>query len=401
MDLFHSFDWEACRECGECLQGCPVMGLSADQAVTEIRRLKQGAPSRVLKRCTSCFACNFICPRQCNPAQLILARWQEIYHERGLPARAAYFDTNHLPNFRTHVVDRLPPEEKALVGSWQNMSPCEEIFYPGCNVITVPYLTRTRLLDGMAIRGSLDVCCGETYYRMGLFDELVQQGRRLQKYFAALGVRRMIIPCTAGRNMFTNVLPAFGIRFDFTVTHLLELLWEKVAAGELRFPHPVNRTVTIQDSCYAKMFGPEYTALPRKLLEAAGATVIEEELHGQSALCCGIAGGFSPYSGYHPLDITLAAAKALNQARKTGARAVVTYCAGCLQMLSVGKIAYPVPRLPVYHLLEILQMAMGETPDRRNRQRSWTMFGGVVKNQFPRLLSPRRHRVRVTDAAER
>ena len=396
MDLFHPFTADACQECGQCLQNCPVMRLPEDVAVDEIKRLKNGEATRqVLQKCTSCFACNFFCPNGCNPAQLILDRWNEIYREKGLPVRARYYDTNHSPNFRTHVLDRLPDDEKALVKSWQRLDPCEEIFYPGCNVITVPYLTRTRLLAGMDIRGSLDMCCGETYYRMGLFDELRRVGQRLQSYFKALGVKRMIIPCTAGRNMFTNVLPSVGIHFDFTVTHLLEILWQKVESGELRFPRSVNLTVTIQESCYAKMFGPEYIDLPRKLLQAAGCTVIEEELHGQTALCCGIAGGFSPYSGYHPLDITLATIRSLRQAGRTRAEAVVTYCAGCLQMLSVGKIAYPTFRLPVYHLLEILQLALGETPARLNRRRGWTMFAGVVKNQFPLLLRPGRHRVTV------
>ncbi len=396
MDLFHAFSFDNCQECGRCLQGCPVMRLTEDEAIDEIRRLKKGgAASRVLKKCTSCFACNFICPNNCNPAQLILQRWNEIYSDKGLPLRARYYDTNHSPNFRTYVLERLPEDEKALVRSWRRLDPCEEIFYPGCNVITVPYLTRTRLMDGMEIRGSLEMCCGETYYRMGLFDELRQVGRRLQDYFKTLGVKRMIIPCTAGRNMFTNVLPSVGIHFDFKVTHLLEILWQKVESGELRFQRAVNLTVTIQESCYAKMFGPEYIDLPRKLLEAAGCTVIEEDLHGESALCCGIAGGFSPYSGYHPLNITLSTIRALRQAKKTGAEAVVTYCAGCLQMLSVGKIAYPAFGLPVYHLLEILQLAIGEIPARLNRRRGWTMFAGVVKNQFPLLLSSRRHRITV------
>ncbi len=398
MDLFHAFSHENCEECGECLHRCPVMQLPRERAQQEIKRLKAGEPTRrVLKQCTSCFACNFICPNHCNPAQLILERWHQTYQAKGLPARAKYYDTNHRPNFRTYVVDHLPADEKALVASWEDRSPCAEVFYPGCNVITVPYLTQTRLLEGMTIRGSLDMCCGETYYRMGLFEELQQVGRRLQDYFGALGVKRMIIPCTAGRNMFTNVLPSFGIHFDFEVVPLLELLWQKVEAGELVFSQPVDLTVTIQEACYAKMFGPAYAALPRKLLQAAGARVIEEELHGESALCCGIAGGFSPDSGYHPWDITLSTIRSLRQAKKTRARALVTYCAGCLQMLSVGQIAYPTHGMPVYHLLEILQMAIGESPARLNKKRARTMFAGVVRNQMPLLLSPRRHNVRVAE----
>jgi len=390
------FDAARCRECGECLHQCPVLEMPLDEARRERKKMNAGEISqKIYNRCTTCFACNLVCPEECNPAQQIIELWNREYREKGLPVRAKYYDPNNALNFRTYVVDRLPAGEKALVEKWKDTSPCAEIFYPGCNFITVPYLTQTSLLDGLEIRGSLDVCCGETYYRMGLIDEMFKVAERLGRYFKKLGVRRMIIPCTAGRNMFTNVLPSFGVKFDFEIVHLLPWLLERIEKGEIRIKKPLDMTVTIQESCYGKIFGDDYLDVPRKILERIGVNVVEEKLSGKRALCCGIAGGFSVNSGYHPWDITRETFRSLGLAKKTGAGAVAVYCAGCLQMLSVGQIAHPFNRMPVYHVLELLQMAIGEEPARLNKKRARTMFAGVMKHQGPLLLSPGRHRVRV------
>jgi Fe-S oxidoreductase len=390
MDLFDRFNIEKCTLCGECFHQCPVMHLPREVAKAEIVRLTTGQETKhVLQKCTSCFACNLICPEGCNPTQAILDIWHEKSVSQGLPVRATYYTPDSPLNFRTYVLDRLPHDEKALVKSWEDLSPCDEVFYPGCNVITVPYLTRTKLLSDMNIRGSLNLCCGETYYRTGQYEMVERAAERLEAWHNQLGFKKMVVPCTAGRNMFTNVLPKFGLTFDFEIQHMLPWLLEKMERGEIEIVRPLNMVVTIQESCYGKFFGEEYMDVPRRLLEMAGATVVEEDLCREKALCCGIGGGFSYSSSYHPWHITLATIKTLKLARKTTAQALAVYCAGCLQMLTVGQIVYP-NRMPIYHILELLQIAAGEEPARLHKQRAHSMFKGVAINQFPKLLSRKR-----------
>jgi len=390
MDLFDKFNAGKCTLCGECFHQCPVMQLPLDVAKDEIRRLVDGQDTkRVLQKCTSCFACNFVCPEGCNPTQRILDVWHERSLSRGVPVRAMYYTPDSALNFRTYVVDRLPADEKALVKSWADTSPCQEVFYPGCNWITVPYLARTKLLDGVNIRGSLNLCCGETYYRTGQYDMAERAAKRLQAWHEKLRFKKMLIPCTAGRNMFTNVLPKFGVKLDFEVQHMLPWLLGRIEKGEIKITRPLNMEVTIQESCYGKFFGDDYMDVPRRLLEKMGVAVVEEELCRQRALCCGIGGGFSYTSSYNPWDITLATIRTLRLAQKTGAQALAVYCAGCLQMLTVGQIVYP-SRMPVYHIFELLQMATGEEPARRHKQRARTTFTGVAINQFPKVLSRKR-----------
>jgi Fe-S oxidoreductase len=387
------FNEEACTRCGLCFSECPVMNLPVKTAREEIKNLIAGEPtSKVLRRCQSCFACDFICPEGCNPAELVLQRWHEQYEREGLPVRAKYYSPHEELNFRTYVVGKMPPEERELIRKWADHSPAEEILYPGCNIITAPFLTQTKALEGLDIRGTLDYCCGETYYRMGLFNEVQKVARRLERYFKTLGVKRVNILCTAGCNMMMNVLPAYGVDFDFEVRPYLPVILEKLESGELEIAQKLEGTATIQESCYGRQLGEEYMEVPRRLLELAGLEVIEEKKRGNGALCCGIAGGFSPGSGYHVMDVTMATLKSLLQARNTGADYTVGYCAGCLQMLSTGRVLMPLGG-PVYHILELLSAALGERPRHPMGWRARTFFAGTMLNQVPLTFSRRKYRI--------
>jgi Fe-S oxidoreductase len=387
MDPFAPFQAGKCVLCGECLQQCPVMQLPKQTAIAESARLRNGEPSWIaVKRCQSCLACNFICPQQANPAQRILARWDEAIRRDGLPERARFYTMDAPVNFRTYVLSRLPADEQALVASWAAETPCDEIFYPGCNIILTPYLTRSRLFDGQNIRGSLELCCGEMYFRTGQTKMLEKTAKRLTAWSRRLGFKRMTIACTAGANLFANVLPRHGAQFEFEVRPLLPLLLARVERGDFAVRQPLNMTVTLQDSCHAKFHGAAYEDAPRQLLEKIGVKVIEQAHCRERGLCCGIGGGFSQPSAYHPLDVTRAAVRALREAKRSGAPALAVYCAGCLQMLAVGQIAWP-NRMPIYHVLELLQLAIGENPPRPHKRRALTMFAGVARHQFPTLLS--------------
>lgn len=136
-DMFEEYHQEVCEKCGECLHECPVMSLPIEKAKAEMRNLIAGRKnSIVLKKCTSCMSCNFVCRKGCNPAMLILKRWHEAYENEGMPDRALWFTPHIRPNFRTYALEKMPEDEKALIKKWDDASPCEEIIYPGCNVIT-------------------------------------------------------------------------------------------------------------------------------------------------------------------------------------------------------------------------------------------------------------------------
>jgi len=379
---------ENCKLCGECLSRCPEMNLPLARAKAEKARLNAGEISELVsRRCTGCFDCDFFCPNQAYPAETIVKTWFEESKKNGILSRSRYFLPVEPKNFRTYVAERLPADEQALLRKWNDPSPCAEFIYPGCNVCAVPYLTMTGLLPGLPMRGGLDWCCGEMLFRMGLFDLFAKQGRLMRERFQKMGAKKILMMCTAGTVIFSRILPErFGVRFDVEFQPLLQYLWQKMESGEMKIVNRLKLTATVQDSCYGKFLGPEYLELPRRLLEKIGVRVKEMPRSRERMVCCGIGAGFSIRSGYHPLDLTRSTLKRLREAQKTGADIVCTYCAGCMQMLGVGAVSYP-GAPGVYHLLELLQMAIGEKPEHRLKSRARLMLKGVLKNQLPRSLS--------------
>jgi heterodisulfide reductase subunit B len=88
------------------------------------------------------------------------------------------------------------------------------------------------------------------------------------------------------------------------------------------------------------------------------------------------------------MKLTQSMLRTLREANRTGADAIVTYCAGCLEVCNTAKIMYRWSR-PIYHLLELLQLAIGEKPERLAFKRAMQMFMGTVRYQFPTVLSRR------------
>jgi len=215
------------------------MGLPRAAAIDEMRRLIAGERTgRVLRECQSCFSCNFYCPTNANPASLVLQRWSEQYSANGLKVRGRYYVTFYpqYPNFRTHVLERMPGASRELVAQWASTSPLrsDTLTYPGCNIITYPELTRSSMFQGLDIRGRLEYCCGETLFRTGYKNELYQIARRLDRWFNALKPANLIVLCTAGTNIFKNVLPHYGLAYKFkSVKSYLQYIWEKIENGEI------------------------------------------------------------------------------------------------------------------------------------------------------------------------
>ncbi len=397
IEFFDPYDVDACKQCGECLTHCPIIEYSEKEAQEEMKRLINGDKTKkLLKKCQSCFTCNLYCENNAHPASLILQRWNEQYKEEGIKQRAKYYMTLYpnYPNFRSYSMDHMNKEERDIVKKWASLEPLkgDTLTYPGCNVILTPTLTQTSLLDGLDIRGRLEYCCGETLFRTGYKDQLHQVTARLDKWFNILKPKNLLVLCTAGTNVFKNVLPHYGLTYKFeSITSYIDFLWDKIEKGEVLVKKPLNMKVTIQDSCYAKMFGEEYMDLPRKILEYIGCEVIEMDYNRENMKCCGIAAGFSVDSAYSPMRIRSSVVKNIDMAKRTGADALCVYCSGCNQTYFSARRLYFKPlKMEIYHLIELIQLAIGEIPKRMIKKTAKYMFWGNMKYAMPKLFSKKR-----------
>ncbi|TXT54724.1 MAG: Succinate dehydrogenase/fumarate reductase iron-sulfur subunit [Promethearchaeota archaeon] len=402
ISFFAPFDEDGCKQCGECLINCPIIDLTRDESIKEMERLIKGQPTKkVLQECQSCFTCNFYCQGNVRPASLILKRWNEQYKEKGLKRRAKYFITHYpqYPNFRSYVMEHLPKETEELVAEWASLEPLkgDTLTYPGCNIITYAELTQASFFKDLDIRGRLEYCCGETLFRTGYKEQLHQVTKRLDKWFNQLQPKNLLVLCSAGTNVFINVLPHYGLTYKFqSIKSYIQYLWEKLQTGEIKIKKKLDMTVTIQESCYAKMFGDEYMDLPRKILNAIGIEVIEIEACREDMRCCGIGGGFSVASSYNPFNIMSASFQNLKEFKKSGADAICVYCAGCLATLLTAQKLFIGKKMKIYHIIELLEQATGEKPslsEKTKIKRAHHFFWGIIKKQFPKVFSRKRFKI--------
>ncbi len=381
------FDAEKCTRCGLCLSRCPVLELPPATARREITALIQYAgdpdpsaacPDEVVRKCTSCFACNLICPEDCRPANLVLDIRHHHYQRNGLPERARFFLPYSRPNYRTYLLERLSRKERDALQSWETLAPAKTLFYPGCNLLMTPSILLSRLFDGLPIRGSLEYCCGEAYFRMGLYEHVEQAAARCTRYFRTLGAKTVYLACSGDLNMFTHVLPQFGADFSgIRFEPFLKRVYDQLESGTLpvvkRFD---GQTITVQDSCHTKLYAEDYDQWPRKLLALLGFTVREAPKHGDNALCCGIGAGIPHESGYAKADLIAGQRACVRNLRAAGADRVGVYCSGCLEMLALSELGGG-----MRHVLELIQEALGEPVTVKHRASALHLVMGVLRNQ--------------------
>jgi len=394
-ELSDFFDVESCDFCGDCLSKCPEFGDRITDSVGTMKRLVGGEyVKEVLNRCSSCISCNTVCPHDCNPYGLMLYRWHRRERESGLPLRASLVMPLEPGNAWHKVMQNLPPDEMSLLANWGDLGRSElngRAVFAGCNLQILPYLAQTSLFEGLPVYGRPDLCCGEVYYRMGVFDKVKANAERLEETYRELGLTEVVAYCQACYNILKNILPKyFGARFPFEVTYFGDFLAEKVLSGELPVGDKLKGLkVTLQDPCHSKTLGADFRSRPRQVLEKMGCEVVEMKHSGEMSLCCGLGHGAARYN---PLDMARGIINRLREARATGAEYLVVYCNSCDLLFSVGTQVTPFI-IPVYHLNELVSRALGEALPRRNLSRGRSMIKELFIKGAPKLISRKRFRV--------
>jgi Fe-S oxidoreductase len=344
------------------------MELPLIEAKEEIVRAIYGSPSpRLLESCASCLACTELCPQGNDPYDLILSLLEKRYRAAGLPKKGGVLLPYLQPNLWSYVQARLPADEKQLLSDWE--SPCEvdEILFPGCNTALLPFITQTKLLDGMKIHGSQKLCCGTYYYQMGLMDTTKEIAVRLQSHFKKIGLQRMVTFCAGCHYMFSRFHPEkLGVDHGFEVVHLLEVLREKIDSGRIKITNSLSGTAAIHDPCFFRPYGDKFYNLARDLLSMLGLTPVEMRHNRKTSLCCGIGCGCTTFDVERMAKV---AHRRVEEGLATRADIFVTFCTGCTHMLSTAKRLWPDSQ-PLRYFLELLQTATGEQPVAKERERA-------------------------------
>jgi Fe-S oxidoreductase len=265
------------------------------------------------------------------------------------------------------------------------------MFYAGCNLLLQPFLLDSPLYGDIPAFGGLDLCCGEPLYRMGCWDAARAAAVHVKEEFDRMGIERIIVTCLAGYHMFRHVYPSvFGVTLNCEVVAIEEWLHDRIARGEIAIT-PLHKRVAIHDNCWPKASGDALFDKVRALLELLGVEVVEPAHTRETALCCGMCAGAARFK---LRDILKAAKERIRELERTDADYVINYCGGCNWLFGVAnRLSRPKARKPWYHLLELVQMAAGETPKHRTDRRARGIVSSMALPVLLHRLSPRRFRI--------
>jgi len=386
LDLF------ACTECGRCEEVCPaditgkplsparlvhdfrhelleqsqslISGYRAKETPTLPNIIREGSAitGDVIWACTSCRACEEVCPVNIEQVDLIFeARKAKVLMEADFPSELATpfrnLENNYTPwNFghdtRTDWCESLGVRQMA------DHPNAEVLYYVGCagsfddrakKVATAIVKLLQKANVDFAILGKEEKCTGDPARRAGneyLAQMLIKENvATLNKYKP----RKILAACPHCFNILKNEYPQFGAQYD--VVHHSTFLMDLVKQGKL-IPNKSSGTVTYHDSCYLGRWNGNYDD-PREILRAAGLEVREMKRSRNNGLCCG-AGGARMF-----MEETIG--KRINierteEAIATKVETIAVACPFCTTMLTDGTKAKGV-EIQVKDIAEILAEA--------------------------------------------
>jgi Fe-S oxidoreductase/nitrate reductase gamma subunit len=354
---------DACTTCGRCNAACPAttagkplrpreIVLGIREALTDSRGVTDGGdlPGRfdpdALWSCTTCGACNEVCPVGIDVYDKIVELRRARVEAGSIPDAAAtlFESTANLFNpFGKHNSQRLAWAQGLTPPVAEPGEEVDLLYWVGCAGSFDPdgqSVSRSmiEILDRLGIRyrilGCRERCTGDPARRAGEEGLFQQCARENIETLAGHSVKTVLTHCPHCFNTMKNEYPEFGA--SFSVEHHSQFLARMIAEGRLTGMEGLA-SITYHDPCYLGRGNAE-TAAPRAVIDAVSDARVEMPRHGEESFCCGAGGGglWLDVAGEDRIENIRS-----REAADTGAKTVATACPFCKPMLEAGNQALP------------------------------------------------------------
>lgn len=324
---------------------------------------------RIVFSCMACGACDVsckVCRYNLEPLDMVRELKFKLVEE------------GHGPTAHQELITSLNREQNTLNapgdqrGEWAadldvpNVTSelCDVLFFAGCRISydkdrQASAATAITLLQKAGIKvgilGEREICCGSRVFSMGhkeVFNRMVKANLGL---FKKSGIQTIVTACADCYHGFKRLYPQLGSTLE--VYHISEYLHRLLAQGKLTFKKEIPLTVTYHDPCHLGRQGEPYLPWqgvekkikeqiivyeprrprnngawgvydqPREILKAIpGIQLVEMQRIREYSWCCGAGGGvreaYPDYSGW-------TASERIEEAKSTGAEAIVSACPWC------------------------------------------------------------------------
>jgi Fe-S oxidoreductase len=371
-----------CIQCGKCTGGCPVARKTTLNIRTLIYHMLVDANMDVaahqeLWDCTSCFTCVERCPKDVQPAELIIALRGEMVESGRIPETVG---TALMSIFRQGNPSSMARQDRDLwaEGMEESLKQAKKAAQEGSDLLyfvgCIPsYDTRVQPVARALLRafqaagldvgalGTDETCCGNEVRRMGevgLFEMLVEENGEM---FRNLGPRRIVTTSPHCFNTFKN---EYGLD-ETEILHYTQLIARLIEEGELTFRGSMasedgdEKLVTYHDPCFLGKQNHIFDE-PRAIIEAIpGVKLVEMDRNRERSLCCEGGGGRMWVEGTN-LEERLAFQR-VHEAADTGADILAVACPFCLLTLEDAvKVQGLDEQLQVMDIMEMVDLTLGE-----------------------------------------
>ena len=351
------YDADACTLCKRCQDRCPAWTtgkpLSPMRVVQQVGEMALNDPQgdlcryvteEVLWDCTTCRACQEICPVDIEHVNKILEMRRNLALMEGkfpgdeVRSAIANCEVNGNP-FGLGWAERGAWADGLDVVTLESGEPFDVMYFVGCyasfdrrNQEVARAFARICSAAGvrLGILGKEEKCCGEPPRKLGneyLYQTMARENiERIKGY----GVKRIVTTCP---HCFNTLARDYReLDFEIPVQHYTVFLAELIEQGRLQLAKGESFDCTYHDSCYIGRYADIFEP-PREIIERLGGNITEMDRNRMESFCCGGGGGRILAEERVGTRVNVAR---VQMAGETHAPMLVSNCPFCLTMFEDG-----------------------------------------------------------------